>query len=114
MPLEQVLVLGANGYLGSHVARRLDEQGYSCVRAGTRERSEHGAGDYVRLDVREPASLEAAVAAARYVFAFAGLTGTRRSFSEAGRFVETNETGLLNVLDAVRRSRGPAKVIFPS
>ncbi|MCY1143673.1 NAD(P)H-binding protein [Actinoplanes sp. Pm04-4] len=57
-----VLVSGASGFIGSHVAARLAEQGYR-VRAMTRRpRDYRGAGEPVEADVSDPGSLAAAFA----------------------------------------------------
>ncbi|AGZ42871.1 NAD(P)H-binding protein [Actinoplanes friuliensis] len=57
-----VLVSGASGFIGSHVATRLVEEGYR-VRAMTRHpRDYHGAGEPVEADVSDPGSLAAAFA----------------------------------------------------
>ncbi|GAA3343188.1 NAD(P)H-binding protein [Amorphoplanes nipponensis] len=57
-----VLVSGASGFIGSHVATRLVEEGYR-VRAMTRRPAEyHGAGEPVAADVSDPGSLAAVFA----------------------------------------------------
>jgi uncharacterized protein YbjT (DUF2867 family) len=57
-----VLVSGASGFIGSHVAARLAEEGYR-VRAMTRRSGDyHGAGEPVDADVSDPGSLAAAFA----------------------------------------------------
>jgi uncharacterized protein YbjT (DUF2867 family) len=57
-----VLVSGASGFIGSHVAARLVEAGHR-VRAMTRRpRDYHGAGEPVEADVSDPGSLSAAFA----------------------------------------------------
>jgi uncharacterized protein YbjT (DUF2867 family) len=56
-----VLVTGASGFIGSHVARQLQGQGYR-VRAMTRHPDRYrGAGQPVGADVGDPASLTAAL-----------------------------------------------------
>ncbi|MCW2538377.1 MAG: NAD-dependent epimerase/dehydratase family protein [Frankiales bacterium] len=60
MPL-QVLVTGATGFIGSHLAEALDGAGHK-VRAMTRKPDEYGgAGEAVYGDVSEPDSLPAAL-----------------------------------------------------
>jgi len=55
-----VLVSGASGFIGSHVAARLAEEGYR-VRAMTRRpRDYRGAGEPAAADVSDPGSLTAA------------------------------------------------------
>jgi uncharacterized protein YbjT (DUF2867 family) len=57
-----VLVSGASGFIGSHVASRLAEEGYR-VRAMTRHaRDYRGAGEPIGADVSDPGSLAAAFA----------------------------------------------------
>ena len=57
----KVLVTGATGFVGSHLARALDEAGHE-VRAMTRTPDRYrGAGTAVRGDVSEPGSLAAAL-----------------------------------------------------
>lgn len=56
-----VLVTGASGFVGSHLARALVEEGYQ-VRAMTRHPDTYqGAGEAVHGDVGDPASLRAAL-----------------------------------------------------
>ena len=63
-----VLVSGASGFIGSHVAARLAEEGYR-VRAMTRHpRDYHGAGEPVEADVSDPASLAVAFAGVQVAY----------------------------------------------
>ena len=58
----KVLVTGATGFVGSHLARALDDAGHD-VRAMTRKPDRYrGAGTAVGGDVSDPASLSAALA----------------------------------------------------
>jgi uncharacterized protein YbjT (DUF2867 family) len=62
MVTKTVLVSGASGFIGSHLAARLAEAGYR-VRAMTRQPGGyHGAGEPVEADVSDPGSLAAAFA----------------------------------------------------
>ena len=49
-----------------------------------------------------------------YVFMFAGLTGTYVGFDKYETYVNVNEIGLLNLLNAIRVSDYRPKIIFPS
>jgi UDP-glucose 4-epimerase len=48
------------------------------------------------------------------VFVMSGISGTVKGFEEYASYVETNEIGLLNVLDFCRKSGPACKIIYPS
>jgi uncharacterized protein YbjT (DUF2867 family) len=83
-----VLVTGASGFIGSHVAARLVEQGYR-VRAMTRRPEAYqGAGDPVAADVSDPAGLPAAFAGvdvAYYLIHSLGSADFERRDADAAR-----------------------------
>jgi len=67
--MKPVLVTGASGFLGWHVARQLRERGYAVralVRAGSRVAELDV--ECVTGDLRDPASLERAVAGCGLLF----------------------------------------------
>lgn len=102
------LVLGAGGYLGSHLAQALRSEGHD-VRAVTRK-GPHGPP----VDVGDLASLKALDWAVDTVFLFAGVTGTTASFTQFQNFVHGNQIGLLNVLECIRQSGHRPRIVFPS
>lgn len=83
-----VLVSGASGFIGSHVATSLAGQGYR-VRAMTRHPGDyHGAGEPVEADVADPASLTAAfdgADAAYYLIHSLGSADFERRDADAAR-----------------------------
>ena len=61
--MKTALVLGAGGFIGSHLVKRLKEEGY-WVRGVDLKRPEHWdtvADDFVTLDLRDPKNVEAVV-----------------------------------------------------
>jgi uncharacterized protein YbjT (DUF2867 family) len=65
---DTVLVTGASGFVGSHLARALEERGHT-VRAMTRHPEDYnGAGEAVRGDVNDPGNLGPALAGADVVY----------------------------------------------
>lgn len=101
---DKILVTGATGFLGHNLVAHLVEQGYT-VRALVRESSDtrHLAALGVELvvgDVREAASVNAAVIGCRYVVHGAGLF---RFWGNVRDFERTNVEGAAYVLEAARR-----------
>lgn len=102
------LVIGASGYLGSHLVQALRAGGHEV---GAASRSGQAG---LKADACDPKSLQALDWAVDTVFLMAGVTGTTASFTQYQNFVNGNQIGLLNVLDAIRQSGHRPRVVFPS
>jgi GDP-4-dehydro-6-deoxy-D-mannose reductase len=93
-----MLVTGASGFAGTHLARRLRELGHDVVTAAS-------SGDVaIRLDVRDRDAVHAAFvsAAPQGVFHLAGLAYVPIADAQAGDADAVNRGGTANVLDAAR------------
>jgi len=112
--IKTVLMLGANGYLGRHLAKLVYDRGYRCRLAGTQQTSVDGYEEYSIIDINDLSSYAHLLEECDYVFCFAGLTGTFDGFSRFKKFIEVNELGLLNLLEGVKKINPGAKIIFPS
>jgi len=98
----RAMITGANGFLGSHLAKRLAKRGEQ-VRCLLRKGSDASALDGVRCelvhgDVTDPESLPAAMRDIDVVFHLAGI---RRS-PEREAFFRVNAEGTRNVCDAMQ------------
>jgi dihydroflavonol-4-reductase len=109
------LVTGASGFLGSHVARQLVARG-DDVRVLLRPSSTNRAVadlslEYVTGDLRDPASLERALAGIKTVFHVAA---DYRLWARKSRDIyDSNVGGTKNLLDAAKRA-GVEKFIYTS
>jgi len=99
----RLLITGANGFLGSALARRLASDGHQVrglVRAGSDASPLDGAGvERVTGDVTDEASVERALEGTEVVFHLAGL----RRAPERSAFFRVNAEGTRTVCDAMLR-----------
>ncbi|GAA2910749.1 NAD-dependent 4,6-dehydratase LegB [Streptomyces thioluteus] len=114
MPATTVAVTGAEGFIGSHLTEALVADGHR-VRAMVQYNSFSSYGwlenlppdvldsvEVVLGDVRDPGSVQDLVKGAETVYHLAALIAIPYSYRAPHSYVETNVTGTLNVLEAVR------------
>ncbi len=103
--MNRVAIFGGNGYLGSQLAAYYAAEGV-----------EHDVLDMPSFDVAR-AECWSSFKPTDYsaILFFAGMTGTEKSFIEAGQFFDVNECGLLHLLTRLAPLGAEApKIIFPS
>ncbi|MEV7190376.1 SDR family NAD(P)-dependent oxidoreductase [Streptomyces sp. NPDC093510] len=117
-----VAVTGAEGFIGSHLTEALVAAGHR-VRAMAQYNSFSSYGwletlspdvlsevDVVLGDVRDPGSVRGLVEGAETVYHLAALIAIPYSYQAPHSYVDTNVTGTLNVLEAVRHLQTPRLV----
>lgn len=119
----KILVTGAGGFIASHLAEKLVQEGHS-VRAFVRYNSRNSWGwleesplrndmEIVSGDIRDFDLVKKAVSGCDTVFHLAALIGIPYSYVSPLAYVKTNVEGTYNVLQAARES-GSTKVIHTS
>jgi len=115
----RVLVTGATGFLGSYMARHLQERGDEVVGTRFEDGRPHALPlapgvTYETLDVRDPKALVAMVrrVAPEEVYHFAGQAFVMKSWEDPLLTYETNLTGTLNLLEAIRTAGIDASIGF--
>lgn len=123
---QTVLVTGADGFIGSHVVERALAAG-ARVRAFClynsfsslgwlddsetfRQAQTQGRAEVVLGDVRDPEHVMEACRGIDLVLHLAALIAIPHSYVAPRSYVDTNVTGTLNVLEAVRRLKVPRMV----
>lgn len=111
---KKVLVTGADGFIGSHLAEELTRQGYN-VRAFVFYNSFNSWGwldeapkdlkeklDVFAGDVRDPFAVNQAVAGCEAILHLAALVSIPFSYEAPNMYIDTNIRGTLNILEAAR------------
>ncbi|NOX34959.1 MAG: SDR family NAD(P)-dependent oxidoreductase [Deltaproteobacteria bacterium] len=121
----KILVTGAGGFIGSHLAEELVRQNYK-VKAfvlynsfnswGWLDNADKAVTDNMEIicgDVRDPFCVNDAVKGCDAVMHLAALIAIPYSYMAPASYVDTNITGTLNILSAAKKS-GVEKVIHTS
>ncbi len=113
----KILVTGAAGFIGSNVAKALLAQGETVVglddfndfydpalkRANAAELANHDNFRMIEGDLRDAATCLSAVEGCDVVCHLAARAGVRPSLEQPALYMQTNVTGTVNILDAMRQ-----------
>lgn len=112
---KKVLLTGADGFIGSHLAEALVEQGcrvkafvfYNSFNSwgwlDTLPRQTLGQIEVFAGDIRDPNGVDVATQGSELVFHLAALIAIPFSYHSPDSYVDTNVKGTLNVLQAARK-----------
>jgi len=114
MNCKKVLVTGSSGFIGSHVADVLEEQGYSVVLFDTvssKYKSKYQ--EEIIGDILKPEDIENAIEGCDVVYHFAGQADIGSSSEDPTKTIHNNIIGTQNILEMARRSN-VNRVMFAS
>jgi NAD dependent epimerase/dehydratase len=120
---KKVLVTGADGFIGSHLAEYLASLGCE-VRAfvyynsfnsrgwlDSLSKAESSTMEFFSGDIRDPHGVEKAMEGMDMVFHLAALIGIPFSYHSPDAYVDTNIKGTLNILQAARKLAVPRVLV---
>jgi UDP-glucose 4-epimerase len=113
----RVLITGGAGFIGSHLARALQERAsvriLDNLRTGDRQSLEGCNVDFVKASVLDNAALQNVISDVDVVFHLAAMVGVQESIDNPRGCIEANVIGTLNVLEAAARA-GVRRLVFAS
>jgi len=114
-----VLVTGGAGFIGSHVAEALARRGDQVrvlddFSTGSAENVARLAVDVIDGDIRDPATVERAVAGVRWLVHCAAAVSVAESMADPRRAYEVNVLGTLTLLEAARKAGARRAVLASS
>lgn len=114
----KILVCGGAGYIGSHMCKLLDRQGYGVTvfdNLSTGHRQACQWGNFVQGDLLDPAALQALFAASGFaaVMHFSARSLVAESVANPALYYLNNVVGTLNLLEAMR-AHGVKRLVFSS
>jgi len=122
--MKRVLIVGGGGFVGSHTADALLQQGHAVKIFDNLSRQVHGSrfppylsceAQFVEGDVRDFESLCDVVCGADVIFHLAAAVGVGQSMYEISRYMATNVQGTANLLQAILDTGSePEKLIVAS
>src|SRR5262249_42614365 len=114
--LLKVLVTGGNGFIGSHLAEKLTEQGdtVSLLDLRFNSNSEGLQCDRIRGDVRDYPTVRDAIDGKDAIFHFAAVSRVAWGQEDPLNCWLTNQLGTVNVLEACRKASSQPMLFYAS
>lgn len=112
----RVLITGASGFAGSHLARACADAGDEVTGLSRRGELPEGTGTGQPIDLRDDRAVTEAVESARpdVVYHLAALSSVGRSWEDPAETLRDNTATAVNVLEAVRGKAPDARVVWAS
>src|SRR5437867_6020346 len=114
--MDRVLITGGNGFIGSHLAEQLVDQGAQVTLFDTHFNSNtaHLSCRKIRGDVRHYSRIRQAVVGQDAVFHFAAVSRVAWGQLDPYACWKTNQLGTLNVLEACRKAKSSPVLFYAS
>ena len=114
--MKKVTIIGANSYIARNFIHVINSENMDIelFLYDREEAHKDCLQNYAPVNILDEESLKTVNFYVDAVILFTGKTGTYAGFDDSRTFLEVNELGMLNVLNALRRADSVAKLVFPS
>jgi len=119
---ERVLITGGAGFIGSHLADRLLQEGHTVRVLDVLDPQVHPSGlrpaylnqavEFIEGDVRDREMLSNVLRAIDVIFHFAAVVGVGQSMYEIARYVDVNCGGTATLLDVLVNGKYPVRKLL--
>ena len=107
------IVTGGSGFIGSHVADKLIDDGHEVVVLDHRIKPHRDDVEFIDIDIVDYSSVLEATKGCDYIFHLAAMSNVNHVFEKPVYSVEVNVTGTVNFLEAARQN-GCKRIVFAS
>ncbi len=101
---QKIIVTGGSGFLGTHLCRSLQKEGYAVLNIDLKESSEV---QTIIADIRDEKAMHEYIKDAAAVFHLAALIEAGESVKFPQKFIDYNVSGTVSVLEAMRANSIP-------
>ena len=111
----KVLIIGANGFVGTHLARELRNNHYICLGADINDISNDNEFDAVyKLNILDEGSIKLVLEKSRpnYIINLAAISSVKKSWDIPSVTFDVNVKGTINILESIRKIGLKARVLL--
>jgi UDP-glucose 4-epimerase len=117
--MKKYLITGGAGFIGSHIAQYLSEDGHSVtvldsLRTGFQSNLEDMNIQFIKGDIRDESLVNKLVKEVDYVFHLAALVSVPESLLKIKECIDINTIGTINILEAAKNNSGCKVVLSTS
>lgn len=116
--VKKITIIGAESFLARNFIQYMLMNGYAddvvIFLYGREKETKNKIGEYHQIDFSDKEEIGKIEMDVDTIFIFSGLTGTVKGFFEYENFIYVNETILLHILDAYKRKKSSARIVYPT
>jgi GDP-4-dehydro-6-deoxy-D-mannose reductase len=113
--MKRILIIGVNGFVGTHLCNELINNGYECYGADINDNNFYVKGvSFCKLDILNVNLIESVIDNIKpdYVINLAAISSVKLSWDIPQKTFEINVNGTINILEAIRKSELKTRILL--